>query len=59
MLAICIMTFHFMDFSNLKTEEIFDPKDPLALSRLAMRNPEYQKILKIELRRFANLGLIG
>lgn len=56
---MCMMLFQFMDFSNMKTEEVFDPKDPLALTRLSMRNPEYQRIMKIELPRLIGLGLIG
>lgn len=59
MMTMGVMMFQFIDFSNLKTEEIFNPEDPLGLNRLAMRNPEYQRIMKIELPRMLGLGILG
>lgn len=54
-----MMLFQFMDFSNMKTEEVFDAADPMAQHGIAMRNPEYQRIMKIELPRLIGLGIVG
>uniref|UniRef100_A0A336MZ52 CSON010227 protein n=1 Tax=Culicoides sonorensis TaxID=179676 RepID=A0A336MZ52_CULSO len=58
LLCVSMLMFQYMDFSNMTTEEVWDTKDPFALHRITMKNPEYQKALKKELPRLVALGLI-
>ncbi|XP_063706889.1 uncharacterized protein LOC134835833 [Culicoides brevitarsis] len=59
MLTTGMMMLLFADFSQIKTEEMFDMTDPLAMHRITMRNPEYTKIMQEELKRMVGLGIVG
>lgn len=58
-LCVSIMLFQFMDFSNMNTEAVYDIEEQFNIYRKAMRHPEYQKAMKVELPRLVSLGLIG
>lgn len=43
----------------MNTDETYDIDNTFDVYRKAMRHPEYQRAMKIELPRLVSLGLIG
>lgn len=55
-----MVAWQFMDFSNVDPEKMFEIKDDRdQMHRMLLKHPEFQKILKAEIPRLINMGLLA